>query len=62
MFFPQPYRDVFTGGPENSSRSLALTTFQVATGAFSVTLGWLSAGVNQRFTANRFQPGRAAAA
>src|SRR5262245_47273602 len=25
MFFAQPYRDVFTGGPENRSRSLALT-------------------------------------
>src|SRR5262249_7632206 len=29
-FLPQPYRDVFTGGPEISSRSLALTLCQVA--------------------------------
>src|SRR5262245_28583044 len=28
MFFPQPYRDVLAGGPENRSRSLAFTDSQ----------------------------------
>src|SRR5262245_17924860 len=55
MFFPQPYRDVLAGGPENRSRSLALTPCQVATGVLSAGCRWRSAGVNRNsLTADRF--------